>query len=185
MVYHVSNIHGLKTLEPRVSTHGKAYVYALEDMMTGLLFGVRQDDFDFIISTTDEGQTEIYECYPNALEIKYKNQSCSVYELEETGFMRGQTSWSAELVSEKSVSIVNEFIINNIYDKLIEEDGKGKLIMYRYENKSDYKAMISRHIVDRLIRFNALRAIETDERFKKHYSKLISVLEDAMSGKYL
>ncbi|MDF2588581.1 MAG: hypothetical protein K0S41_2422 [Anaerocolumna sp.] len=44
MLYHVSNIHGLNTLEPKVSTHGKAYVYALEDSVTGLLFGVRQDD---------------------------------------------------------------------------------------------------------------------------------------------
>lgn len=50
MLYHISKIAGLKILKPQVSTHKKAYVYAIENVVTGLLFGAPHDDFDFIIS---------------------------------------------------------------------------------------------------------------------------------------
>lgn len=45
ILYHVSSIAGLRVLEPRESSHGKKYVYAIDDLVTGLLFGVRKDDF--------------------------------------------------------------------------------------------------------------------------------------------
>lgn len=49
MLYHVSQMPGIKILQPRESTHGKKYVYAINNMVTGLLFGAKQDDIDFII----------------------------------------------------------------------------------------------------------------------------------------
>lgn len=66
MLYHVSPNAGMKTLIPHVSTHKKAYVYAVENMVTGLLFGAKQDDFDFVISTDENGIPTVYECYPDA-----------------------------------------------------------------------------------------------------------------------
>lgn len=185
MLYHVSNTQGIKTLEPRTSTHGKPYVYAIKDFVTGLLFGVRQDDFDFIISTRDDGKTEVYECYPNALKIKYRNQKCSVYELEETGFMAGQTGWSAEFVCDTTVNVMNEFIVTDIYETLLDEEKKNNLIIHYYENSLEYKRKISEHIADRLIRFDALKYKNTDDRFKNYYCNLITALEEVMSGKYL
>ena len=50
MLYHISKTAGLKKLKPQVSTHKKPYVYAIENVVTGLLFGAPHDDFDFIIS---------------------------------------------------------------------------------------------------------------------------------------
>ena len=41
---------------------------------------------------------------------KYKGHICSVYEVEEEGFLRGMTSWSPELVCEKEVEVINEKI---------------------------------------------------------------------------
>ena len=61
MLYHVSQKTGLKALQPHVSTHKKAYVYAIENMVTGILFGAKQDDFDFIINTDEKGIPAIYE----------------------------------------------------------------------------------------------------------------------------
>ena len=40
MVYHVSATPGLAVLVPRRSSHGKAFVYAVDNLVTGLLFGV-------------------------------------------------------------------------------------------------------------------------------------------------
>ena len=62
MLYHISKIAGLKILKPQVSTHKKAYVYAIENVVTGLLFGAPHDDFDFIISE-ENGIPVIMECY--------------------------------------------------------------------------------------------------------------------------
>ena len=69
MLYHISKIAGLKILKPQVSTHKKAYVYAIENVVTGLLFGAPHDDFDFIISE-ENGIPVIMECYPNVLRSK-------------------------------------------------------------------------------------------------------------------
>lgn len=80
MLYHVSDTGGIKVLEPKVSSHGKAYVYAIENLVTGLLFGARWDDFDFILDTNDSGISEVYECYPDAFERIYSGRSCYVYE---------------------------------------------------------------------------------------------------------
>lgn len=53
MLYHVSQTAGLSVLKPHLSSHGKPYVYAIENLVTGLLFGVKQDDFDFLIDTDE------------------------------------------------------------------------------------------------------------------------------------
>ena len=91
MLYHVSHTRGITVLEPRVSSHGKPYVYAIENLVTGLLFGVKKDDFDFLLYTDDKGTPVLCECYPDAFQKKYEGQSCSVYEVKENGFLRGVT----------------------------------------------------------------------------------------------
>lgn len=184
MLYHVSNIHGITMLEPRESTHGKKYVYAIENVVTGLLFGAKQDDFDFIIDM-DHEITEVYECYPHAFEIKYKNQNCSVYELEDTGFLRGQTGWDAELVCETPVKVCREIFIDDIYTALLNEIEQKNIILHRYRDTLEYKSIISEHIVDRLIRFDMLNSPKLDQRFYKYYGKIIETLKELISGKYL
>ena len=78
MLYHISKIAGLKILKPQVSTHKKAYVYAIENVVTGLLFGAPHDDFDFIISE-ENGIPVIMECYRHIpaiipIELVYYNR---------------------------------------------------------------------------------------------------------------
>lgn len=91
MLYHISQTAGIKVLQPRVSTHQKAYVYAVENLTTGLLFGAPHDDLDFIIR--EEGNVPtLMECYPDALSIKFTGKACSIYEVPEAGFLRNQTA---------------------------------------------------------------------------------------------
>lgn len=45
MVYHVSATHGLTKLIPKISTHRKPYVYAVENETTALLFGAKHKDW--------------------------------------------------------------------------------------------------------------------------------------------
>lgn len=186
MVYHVSPTHGITTLIPRVSTHGKAYVYAIENLTTALVFGVEKDDFDFMLSTDEAGRPSLYECYPHAFQKKYQGQSCSVYELKEEGFLRGMTSWRPELVSEQEVPVEREILVPDLYEKLLEEEKNGNLAVYRYRNEQEYRKLISEHIVDRIIRFGILeKDWEKDIRFQVYFRPLAEALLAAMDGHLL
>lgn len=187
MLYHVSQKTGLKTLQPHVSTHKKAYVYAIENMVTGILFGAKQDDFDFIISTDKNNMPIIYECYPDALKKIYQGKSCSVYEVSDKDFKRGMTSWSPELVCESEVEVINEIVIKDLYQRLLEEEQNGKLEIHRYEFCDEYRKKISTHIVDRFIRFEVdlSKCVEQDERFATYYKGIIQELIRVMDGHLL
>lgn len=187
LLYHVSSKSGLNTLRPHVSTHNKPYVYAIENMVTGLLFGTKQDDFDFIISTDENGNPAVYECYPDAFQKIYQGKGCSVYEVSDEGFQRGMTSWSPELVSENEVSVINEIIVADLYERLMEEEKNGNLQIYRYEFSDEYRKKIALHIVDRIIRFeiNLDSIVEQDVRFSSFYKKIVQALEHAMDGHLL
>lgn len=74
--------------------------------------------------------------------------------------------------------------MNDLYFILKQEIGKGNLILNKYENTKDYKSMISKHILDKLIRFNILDG-DIKPIIQKHYGKIIQVLQKIRSGDYL
>lgn len=188
MLYHVSATSGLKVLKPSVSTHKKAYVYAIENLVTGLLFGVHKDDFDLIISNDESGRPEIYECYPDAVSLVYGGEGCSVYELSDEGFLRGMTTWEPELVCEKEVQVQKEIVITDLYGRLLKEEEQGNIIIHRYTQEAGYKAVVAGHIVDRLIRFDIdlAHCMEwEDARFRKYFGGIVKALEAAMDGHLL
>lgn len=186
IVYHVSGTAGIRVLQPRVSSHGKAYVYAVEDLVTGLLFGTRKDDFDFQIITDESGKTHVYECYPEGFRKVYGGKSCSVYELPGESFQRGRTSWTAELVSEQEVAVRSETIVPDLYQRLLEEEKAGKLFLHRYNSSPEYRKQIAGHVTDRLIRFGVLADDwEKDDRFTTYYRPLIEALLSVMDGHLL
>lgn len=185
MLYHVSRTPGLKILQPHLSSHGKAYVYTIEDLVTGLLFGAKMDDFDFIIDNAEDGTPRICECYPGALETVYQGRRCSVYEVEEAGFLRGQTSWVPELVCEDEVPVVDETVVGDLYLRLLEEEHGGRLVIWRYE--SGHRRKIAAHVVDRIFRFGLdLNTLpQTDERFATHYKEIVQALLSVLDGHLL
>lgn len=187
MVYHVSPTAGLKTLKPRVSTHKKAYVYAIDNMVTGMLFGAKHDDFDFIISTDEHGTPTVYECYPDAFKKVYQGSSCSVYAVDAHSFQRGVTSWTPELVSEEEVEVIKEIAIDDLYARLLTEEQKGTLNLFRYEFSDPYRQKIASHIVDRLFRFeiDLRHCIDHDVRFATYYKDIIQALLSITDGHLL
>lgn len=131
----------------------------------------------------ENGIPVIMACYRDAFRLMFENKECSIYEINGEGFLRGMTSWSAELVCENEVVVINEISVNDLYSRLLAEEAKGNLIIRRYENNADFKSIVSEHIVERLIRFDA---VYTDnERIKKHYGKIIVALKNIMDGHLL
>lgn len=187
MLYHVSQTLGLKTLKPHRSTHEKAYVYAVENLVIGLLFGAKKDDFDFIIDIGENGVPAIFECYPKAFQTIYRGKSCSIYEVEESGFQMGVTSWSPEFVCECEVPVVREIVVSDLYQRLHEEESAGRLIIHRYEFCEAYRQKIANHIVDRIFRFDLdLRTcLKQDRRFATHYCGIVQALLAVLDGHLL
>ncbi len=187
MLYHVSSQAGLKTILPHVSTHKKAYVYAIDNMVTGLLFGAKMDDFDFMISTDENGLPLVCECYPDAFQKVYQGKACSVYVVEDTGFQRGVTSWSAELVCEQEVKVTEEIVVEDLYQRLLLEEQHGNLKIMRYALHGEYRKKIASHIVDRLFRFqiDLSNCMERDVRFATYYKDTIQALVPIMNGCFL
>lgn len=187
MLYHVSPNAGLETLHPHESSHKKAYVYATGNLVVGLLFGVKKDDFDFCILTDENGLTTVYECYPDAFRTIYQGKSCSVYVVDEEGFKRGLTSWSQELVCDQEVKVQKEIRIVDIYERLIEEEALGNIVIHRYEFNDDYRKDISAHVVDRFIRFgiDLNHCLGQDIRFSTYYKGIVEGLLNILDGHLL
>lgn len=188
MLYHASDTPSLTVLEPRASTHGTPYVYALESFAQTLVFGAKHDDFDFNISTVD-GRLVVSECYPGAFERVYAGRSCSVYAVDEEGFERGRTGWDSELVSERPTAVVSETRIDDLLAALRENDG---IELVEYRDEPEYRKFVANHVVDRMIRFGVLDKGEDgscyadrNERFRTHYRRLVDALKQAISGDLL
>ena len=187
ILYHVSPTPGLTVLTPHVSSHGKAYVYAIDDLTTGLLFGVHKDDFDFLISTGEDGVPDVYECYPGAFQQVYEGKNCSVYEVSGDTFLRGMTSWRPELVSEAAVPVLRELPVPDLYTALLEQERQGSLRIHPYDHSPEYRTLIASHVTDRMVRFglDLEHITETDPRFATHFNRLVKALQEATDGHLL
>lgn len=187
MLYHVSAVRGLTTLLPHTSTHGTPYVYAIENRVTALLFGAKQDDFDFIISAGENGTPVVSECRPGVFEDVYQNHSCSVYEVREDGFMRGRTGWEPELVCETPVTVLRETVVPDLWEELSAAAHNGALTLHRYAYTDAYRRMVAAHLADRFLRFgiNPASIGQTDARFATHYKQLTLAMQTVLDGRLL
>ena len=156
-LYHVSQTPDLKVLEPRVSTHGKAYVYATTNLELALLFGAHHmGDFDGKIGTDDKGKPYFYEAYKGAFDERYKGKKCYIYEVKPDTFEMGQTNFKGEVMSSKPVKIINCTEVKDLYDyldKLIEDR---KITLLDYNNNPEYVSRINESIKDRIKLFHVL-----------------------------
>ena len=100
-LYHVSHIPNLTVLEPKVSSHGKPYVYATKDLTVALMFGSYKSmgDLDGAYGGGCNGRKPyFYEAFPGAFKRRFEDTSCYIYEVDPTDFMENKTQYNAELV---------------------------------------------------------------------------------------
>ena len=125
-IYHVSKIPNLSTLEPKVCAHDVAYVYASYNLETALLFGGEPwTDWDFIYKRNyDTGELTFSETYPAAFMKTFEGKQCTLYELENSGFIEGQTNMWDEIVSKNPTRIIKETHIHNLANEIIKLQNK-------------------------------------------------------------
>lgn len=156
-LYHVSTVPNLKVLEPRISTHGKPYVYATTNLEFALFFGGSESagDFDGIYGIKNRIPF-FYEAYIGALQRRFDGAKCYIYEVDTSTFEIDKTSFKGEAVSEKPVNVISCNEIDNLLQHLLKLNEKDKLQLHFFENTKEYKKMIDNHISDRIIRFGIL-----------------------------
>jgi hypothetical protein len=137
-VYHGSPVGGLTYLEPRRSTHGKNWVYATKNKTIAIIHSQKWNDYIFNESFHSEIQIELTERLPNAFEEIYKEKKSYLYYLDSANFLEGQTSFTAEVVSEKREQILKCEVIEDTYIKLCEMAESKEVVLYRYPDRPDY-----------------------------------------------
>lgn len=133
-VYHGSPIEGLEYIEPKVSTHGKQWVYATNNKSIALTFLQKWNDY-LLNQSINNDRHELTERLPNILEEIYKGKSGYIYYLDSTNFIEGQTSFSPEVVSEKREKVMYCEFIEDCYERLLELESTGEIILYRYPDR--------------------------------------------------
>lgn len=182
-LYHVSHVADLKVLEPRVSTHGKSYVYATKDLTVALLFGSHKamGDLDGPYGGGCNGRKPyFYEAFPGAFKRRFEDTSCYIYEVDPTFFEEGKTSYLAEVVSEKPVKVLKCTKVEDLYQTLLKsaENGELDLRFYNKENPK-YVEVIEKHLKDRIVRYDILEDKEKCQyKFcTYHFPHIIKELE--------
>lgn len=179
-LYHVSYVGGLDYIEPRVSTHGKAWVYATRNYALGLLFGSNKGrgdlDGDYGINTKDN-KPFFNEAYEGALKRRFEGCSCYVYEVEDTNFEEGKTSFCAELVSEKPAKVLSCKKVENLYEEIQKLIEKNEIHFHEYSINEDYQKYIKKHLKDRIVRYKVLED-KTDKRYLFCKEKFPEILEE-------
>lgn len=157
--YHCTTVSGIKELSPRVSTHGKKYVYATDNFALSLFFGSDKSfgDFDGMYGINRQGKPYFYEAYSGALKRRFENVEAYIYEVDPKDFKEGQTSFSAEVVSDRPVTVLNCAKVDDVYNLLMSLIQDGEIDYKEYDKDfPEYVEMIDRHIEDRVQRFGIL-----------------------------
>lgn len=172
MLYHASKVSGLRMLIPKESTHGKKYVYAIGNRLTAILFGAPKDDFDLLMDEADR-KPVLYECYPHALKRVYEGKACSLYTVEEDGFLPHQTGWEPELVCEREVPVVHEEQIPNIYLEIAAASGRGECVLHTYSEDEAYRNFLRDELRERVRAFRLTKEqMDGDPRFVRYFYSL-------------
>ncbi|MCD7797729.1 MAG: hypothetical protein LUG95_09175 [Clostridiales bacterium] len=141
LLYHGSNVGGIKALEPKQADHERPYVYmtTLEAVSAFYLCNaVRRPYYWFPYGFTKDNIPIYHELYPDALKEVSNGISGYIYRVEanESQVIPFKNIPSARLAI-KSVVVDDVKKTNNVYDYFLECESKGILKIGKFEDKSE------------------------------------------------
>ena len=176
-IYHVSKTPGLTLLEPRICSHDKAYVYGSYHLETALLFGGELwSDWDFIYKRNYKtGELTFSETYSNVFNNTFEGKKCVIYEVEDSGFLEGQTHMWDEIVSENPTKIIRETRIDNLAEVVKQLERENKIKIELFNNTDEYKEKIKKHILN-LKQYSDIYKQNNSSVIVKEFEDLINVI---------
>ena len=152
MLYHASQTPGIKILEPRISNHGKPFVYLSQKRENVLVYlsnavekHCRENGFahDGIYTKwgpygfNSEGILILDEYYPNATRETYEGVSGYIYSANETGKPMEDIPYA--FVTDKPVEVRSCEFVSDAYAALLQAAEQGKIIINSCESSSPQK----------------------------------------------
>ena len=183
-VYHASPIQGLGEIKAKKGTHGKKWIYATKDPIISAMFLGRKGG-DFVCSTGLSGSKVPYivERFKGAFDLRYKNKKGSIYILPGSGFKENQTSWSAEVVSEKDeMKPLEENKINSVKDYLLSLSKENKLTIKYYPDRFSWVPEDDEDLVQKAISWTKQFGNEVLEDVKKYHPDLLDRVLEGIKG---
>ena len=175
-IYHVSKTSNLSIIKPHICAHNELYIYASYHLETALLFGVNLwTDWDFIYKRDYEtGELTFSETYPNAFQKTFKGQKCSIYELEDSGFLKGQTNMWDEIVSLSRTKVIREIKIDDLANEIKQLEKNKKIKIELYSNSKEYKEKIEKHITN-LQKYSDIRCQRNSRDLLESFKEFIKL----------
>lgn len=136
--YHCSSEGGIEEFEPKVSSHGKAYVYATPNKSLALVFGVKgHNDFWVHPSYNYKDNTCVFtEMSPNALDKYYRGKSAYLYTVNKDEFTEC-TGWKGEICSPNPVKPLKVEYIEDLGQAILKEQKTGHLTFIPFEERNN------------------------------------------------
>lgn len=154
MYYHATKFKDIKILEPRVSNHGKPFVYFSEKRENVLVYlsnaiekYCKETNFKHDKTYTPWGPygfgkdeiLELTEYYPNAIYETYKGVSGYIYYVQEIKNIEKLKDIPFAYVSKEKITIDSVEYINDAYEEIIKAEKDGKIRIVKYEELTKEK----------------------------------------------
>lgn len=139
-LYHGSPIPGITTLHPRLSNHGKPYVYLTDCPALAVIYAHNplpppEGYFPYLFDK--EGQLCYEEYFPNALDL-YKGFRGYVYTAEAEGLNQlEKMPWV--YLSQEPVAVTGCRFIPDLYEELLALNEAGGLKLIRFGDLTEQK----------------------------------------------
>lgn len=151
MLYHGSRTEGLNIIEPRISDHGQAFVYATENLIVAAIYlcNAVEKPYNWFPYGFNKDDIPVYnEYYPNAFEEVAKGVSGFLYEIK-TLTMETENHSNNELpqaihfsrikgcyVFKSVVKTTGRTVVPDTYDFLMDAMRNGQFLISRYEDRT-------------------------------------------------
>lgn len=142
ILYHGSQTGGISILEPRLADHGKPYVYLSTIEVVAAFYlcnGVQRPYYWFPYGYSKNGIPYYDEMYPNALREVSEGVHGYIYQVQakESQLFPFHGNPHAKLAAAP-IQVSGCMEIANAYEKMLEYQREGKLIIARFEDKPEY-----------------------------------------------
>lgn len=174
--YHCSANGEIEEFEPKISSHGKAYVYATPNKSLALVFGVKgHNDFWIHPLYNHENNTCTFiEMSPNALAKYYRNKRAYLYTVKRDEFTE-TTGWKGEICSPNPVKPLKVEYIEDLEQAILEEQKQGSLTVVPFEQRNNQGKNMDEFFAKRDIIYLLKR---NDEEYSQRHIQYMKSLEN-------
>ena len=188
-LYRGTKISGLKEMEPRLVNHDEAYVYATTDKIEAIIYSVKGGNLNYTnIYGYDDNKRCLIERKENCLEQIFSTQG-RYYLLDDKDFVKHNEIGVGdnEYVSKKTVKVLEEVEIPNVWEYFKELESIGKLKIYRYPDRpseypKDDSDLIECAICMYIQGFDIEKAFETLEHYHPELKQRINETKEYLKN---